>query len=84
MSQLIAQRGYECPKCGHSDRTLYNSWADNYAEIYCDRCAQHFASEDYGEPFEATDEPRNDCRGWIVRRLLHGVTNSFSDEDELL
>jgi len=72
MSQLINQDGYECPGCGHSDRTQLNQWPDNYTEIYCDGCAQHYVSEDYGEPFELTDNPRHDCRGMILRQLLRG------------
>lgn len=72
MSVTINEPGIECPGCGHSDRTLCNTWAGGYTEIYCDGCAQHFASEDYGDAFEPTEEPRHDCRDAIVRRLLGG------------
>jgi late competence protein required for DNA uptake (superfamily II DNA/RNA helicase) len=82
MSITINQSGMACPKCGHSDRTRFNTWADNWAEIYCDRCVQHFASEDYDEPFTPTETPRLDVRDLIVGQLLRGVTNSFEERDE--
>ena len=81
---ILSKCRYECPKCCNTERTRYNIWDDNYAEIYCDVCAQHFASEDHGEPFEPIEEPRHDCRDMIVRQLLQGNSNPFEhDEDPL-
>jgi hypothetical protein len=75
MSITVNERGLKCPKCGHSDRTLRNTWADNRTEIYRDTCQQHFVSKDYDEPFTPTETPHLDVRDVIVRQLLQRKTS---------
>jgi len=72
VSQLINVRDATCPKCGTSDRTLCNRWKDNWTEIYCDLCQQHFASADY-QPFTPTDSPRFDVQDVIARELVERI-----------